>query len=247
VARKEKEALTVFYSLGRPVIVKPQEGSGGRHTTVGINTEKELFAAYKNAKMISPSVVIEEELSGPVYRATLIEKKLVAVLRRDPPQVVGDGRSTVRELVEKENRNPLREGPVFAEIEIDSAPAKRELARQNINPESVPKKGEVIYFHFKVNWGVGGTSRDATPETHPENKKLFEDLGEFIGDDIVGIDFMTEDISKSWRETERCGIIECNSLPTIGNHHFPYTGPIRNVAGAIWDMVFPKTKRRATK
>ena len=85
---------------------------------------------------------------------------------------------------------------------------------------------------------MAGSSRATTEETHPENKKLFEAIGEYLGDDIVGIDFMIPDIGKPWRE-ERCGVIECNSLPLIGNHHFPYTGEVRNVAGKIWDMIFP--------
>jgi len=241
-AATEAEALQIFETLQKPVITKPQEGSGGRHTSVHIMNEQELRQGYRNAKMIAPKVVVEEEMTGPVFRATLIDGRLVAVLQRDPPQVTGDGRSTLRELVAEENFNPLRRGPVFADIQIDSAAAKRELARQRLTPESVPAKGQKVQFHFKVNWGVGGTSHDVTDETHPDNQKLFEDVGAYLGEDIVGLDFIITDISKSWRQEKRCGIIECNSLPLIGNHHFPYKGPVRNVAAAVWEMVFPELK-----
>ena len=94
-------------------------------------------------------------------------------------------------------------------------------------------------LHWKVNWGVGGTSRDASDEVHPDNKKLFEDIAEYLDDVFVGIDFMITDISKSWRDTPHCGVLECNSMPFIGNHHYPYTGPVRNVAGIVWDLAFP--------
>jgi cyanophycin synthetase len=146
----------------------------------------------------------------------------------------------VRELVAAENKNPLRRGPIFAEIQVDSAAARRELIYQNLVPESIPGPGEKVCLHFKVNWGVGGTSRDATEEAHPENIKLFEDIGIYLGEDIVGLDFIIQDIGRPWQAQTRCGIIECNSLPHIGNHHFPYTGPIRNVAGAVLEMVFPE-------
>lgn len=238
-ASSERGALRVFKTLQKPVIVKPKEGSAGRHTTVRINTEEELLWAHRNARLVSPSVIVEEELSGPIFRATLVARKLAAVLRRDPPQVTGDGSSTIRELVARENENPLRRGPVFAEIRVDSPVSIRELERQGLTPESVLSPEEKAFFHFKVNWGVGGTSYDVTEKTHPDNRELFEKIGEYLGNDIVGIDFIIEDIGKSWREVERCGVIECNSLPLIGNHHFPYKGPVRNVAGAIWDMVFP--------
>jgi D-alanine-D-alanine ligase-like ATP-grasp enzyme len=242
-ARTEKEAVALFHSLRKPVIVKPQEGSGGRHTTVNIETEEALRTAYKNACMVAPAAIVEEQLRGPVFRATLVDKKLAGVLQRDPPHVTGDGHSTIRELVDIENTNPLRRGPVFAVINIESSTAKRELARQHLTPESILAAGEKAYFHFKVNWGVGGTSHDVTAETHPDNVRLFEDIGAYLGDDLVGIDFMIDDITKSWRESERCGVIECNSLPLIGNHHFPFRGPVQNVAGAIWTMVFPKTQK----
>jgi D-alanine-D-alanine ligase-like ATP-grasp enzyme len=237
--RTEAQALRAFHALQKPVVVKPHEGSGGAHVTVHITTPDELRRAFWNARQVAPAVMVEEELAGPVFRATLIGRRLAAVLRRDPPHVVGDGRRTVRELAAEENENPLRRGPVFAKINVDAPESARELAWQKKALDSVPAKGEAVYFHFKVNWGVGGTSRDATDETHPENAQLFGKIGEYLGDDIAGIDFMIPDISKPWT-IQRCGVIECNSLPLIGNHHFPYKGSVRNVAGKVWDMVFPE-------
>mgnify|MGYP001587682172 FL=1 len=231
--RTEAQALRQFRSLTAPIIAKPHINTGGRHTTVGIISAEHLRRAFHTAKQLSHRVMIEEELIGPVFRATLIDRKLAAVLRRDPPQVIGDGVHTVRQLVDEENKNPLRAGPVFAKISMNNA---------MIDWGSVPRPGQKIFFHFKVNWGVGGTSRDATDETHDANKKLFEDIGRYINDDIVGIDFMIQDISQPWQSQDRCGVIECNSLPLIGNHHFPFSGPARNVAGAVWDLVFPERR-----
>ena len=233
VCGSENQAIARFALLRAPVITKPHTGSGGRHTTTGIMNHADLRAGFYNAQKLSPWVIVEEELDGPVFRATLIGQKFAGVLRRDPPHVIGDGIRTVRELVEEENKNPLRNGPAFAKISTNVS---------GVDYNRIPAKGETVRFHFKVNWGVGGTSRDATDETHPDNKKLFEKIGEYLGDDIIGIDFMAPDISKSWKEQERCGVIECNSLPHIGNHHFPYTGPVRDVAGAVWDLAFPGSK-----
>lgn len=232
-ARSIAQATKIFQTLTKPVVAKPHINTGGRHTTVNIRTEPELIAGYRNARLLSPAVIIEEELKGPVFRATLINRKLSAILRRDPPHVIGDDKHTIKQLVDEENKNPLRRGPVFAPIATDIP---------GIDYALVPKQGEKVFFDFKVNWGVGGTSRDATDETHPANKKLFEDIGRYLDDDIVGIDFMIEDIARPWQEQSRCGVIECNSLPLIGNHHFPFTGPKKNVAGAIWDMVYPESR-----
>ena len=223
------QALNRFRTLAKPVVVKPHIGSGTRHTTVHIETEEQLIKAYKSATLVSPWAVVEEELVGPVYRATMIDRKLAAVLRRDPAHVVGDGVHTIHKLVAEENKNPLRHGPVFAAI----------IMPNDIDSKQIPNAGERVMLHWKVNWGVGGTSRDASDEVHPDNKKLFEDIAEYLDDVFVGIDFMITDISKSWRDTPHCGVLECNSMPFIGNHHYPYTGPVRNVAGIVWDLAFP--------
>ena len=160
----------------------------------------------------------------------MINHKLAAVLRRDPAHVIGNGIHSVGELVAEENKNPLRRGPVFAPI----------ILPNTIDGSLIPAYGEIRSLHWKVNWGVGGTSRDASDEVHPDNKKLFENIAEYLDDVFVGIDFMISDISRSWRDTARCGVLECNSMPFIGNHHYPYTGPVRNVAGMVWDLAFPE-------
>jgi len=240
VCKNEKGAVRLFKRLRPPIVAKPHMGSGGRHTAVHIESEEDVRNAFLNARKLSPSVVLEEELYGPaVFRATLIAKKLVAVLRRDPPTVLGDGKRAIQELIEKENRNPLRKGPVFAYIPLENPMLEAELNRQGLGKNSIPRKGQRVPLHFKVNWGVGGTSHDVTEDVHPMNKQLFDDIGWCLGNDIVGIDFMIRDISVPWVTEDRCGVIECNGLPLIGNHHFPFTGPVRNVAGAVWDMVFP--------
>lgn len=231
-------ARRFFRKLDKPVVVKPHVGSGSRHTTIHLSDETTLIAAFKNAKTLSPIAVIEEELFGSVFRATIVGETVIGVIRRDPPQVVGNGRSTVRELFDRENEHPLRRGPIFERMRADEA-AEAELRRQGFTWESVPREDTVVTFHQKINWSVGGTTEDVTDETNPENIRLFQTIGRFISDPLVGIDFIMQDISRPWREERRCGVIEANSLPFIDNHHFPFKGKPRNAAGALWDIVFP--------
>ena len=71
---------------------------------------------------------------------------------------------------------------------------------------------------------------------------MLEKLGAYLKDPLVGVDFIMEDITKSWKEEQHCGIIECNSLPFIDLHHYPLFGKADNVAGALWDLVIPESK-----
>jgi D-alanine-D-alanine ligase-like ATP-grasp enzyme len=230
------KAKRLYKKLEAPVIVKPYSGSGSRHTLLHIDTEQELKRAFKVALEICPAAVIEEELVGPVYRATVVDGKLAATLRRDQPHVLGDGVHTITELVETANLHPARSGPYFHQIKLDAA-AEKELAWQKMTISSIPENGQRVTLNQKINWGVGGTTADVTDDVHPDTIALFEEAARVLKAPIVGIDFIIDDISRSWKEQERCGIIECNSMPFFDNHHLPFEGKPRNVAKLIWDMV----------
>ncbi len=241
VAFTKRGALKIWNNINKPVITKPNVGSRSRHTTIHINTIDELILGFRKAKKISPLVVIEEELRGSLFRGTLIDKKLVAVVRRDPPGVTCDGIRTVAELLEEENKRPERNGPIFHKIVIDKE-AEKELKRQNVKMEDVPPKGTIVTFSQKTSRGSGGSTTEVTDTVHPDNVAMLEHVGAFLNDSLVGVDFVIEDITKSWKEEKiirHSGIIECNSLPFIDLHHYPMFGKPVNVAGKLWDLVLP--------
>jgi len=230
-----RQARKIASKLVPPVITKPYSGSGSRHTILHIDTDEELKRGFEIAKQICPAVVIEEELVGAVYRATVVNGRLAATLRRDQPFVIGDGVHTVAELIGETNTHPKRQGPYFHHIKIHDDTHK-ELAWQNMTISSVPEHGQKVILHQKINWSVGGTTADVTDIVHPDNVELFEYIAHVLKAPIVGIDFIILDISKSWKEQERCGVIECNSMPFFDNHHLPFEGEPQNVAKLIWDM-----------
>ncbi|OGZ00543.1 MAG: hypothetical protein A2946_02195 [Candidatus Liptonbacteria bacterium RIFCSPLOWO2_01_FULL_53_13] len=227
-------------SQGGPAVVKPSTGSRGRHTTMHVMTREELLIAFRKAKQLSPIVVVEEELSGFVYRPTLIGGKLIAVASKEPPHVKGDGAHTVRELTEKENERRGRHASGLHRIPTDER-AERELGFQHFTWESIPKAGRVVTLSEKTSRAAGGIIVDYTDAVHPENVKLFERIGAVLEEPLVGIDFVIRDISRPWREQEKCGVIECNSLPFIDLHSHPTFGTPRDVAGALWEYLFPAT------
>ena len=206
-----------------------------------IETIDELKQAYEIAKQVSPWVVIEEEHKGLVYRATVIGGKLAGVLRREPPCVYGDGTHTIEQLIEIENQNPMRQGPIFHTITINEI-TDAELKKQHLTLKDIPAEGKLVTLAQKASRGLGGGATDVTDETHPDNKILFEYVAEVLEDPLVGIDFMIDDITKSWKEQKRCGVIECNSLPFIDLHLFPLRGKPRNTAAMLWDTIWPDSK-----
>lgn len=240
IAHALHTALTIFNGTPHPVIVKPHIGSRSRHTTVHINDEATLAIAFAKAKQLSPWAIVEQELRGSVYRATVIGGRLVGVLRRDPAYVVGNGHLKISTLVEIENKNHERNGSIFHHIPMD-ATATEVLQKQDYTWSSIPKAGIRVELGLKTSRGAGGTTTDVTDITHSDNIELFENVGKVLNDPLVGLDFIISDIAKSWKYQEDCGVIECNSLPFIDLHEYPFTGKPRDTAGALWDLVFPNT------
>lgn len=227
----------LFNSLSKPVIIKPERGSRSRHTTIHIETIEDLRKAYKCARVISPYLVMEEEHKGFVHRGTLVGGKVAGILRREPASIVGDGTHTISELVEIENKNPLRQGPIFHTIDI-SQDVLDELSRNNLSLNSIPEKNKVVTLGQKASRGVGGGATDMTDEIHEDNVAMLELVAKVLDDSLVGVDFMMEDVTRSWREQPRSGVIECNSMPFIDLHHNPLKGKARNIAGMVWDLIF---------
>ncbi|MEK7060219.1 MAG: hypothetical protein AAB970_01195 [Patescibacteria group bacterium] len=241
IAFSKKKALKIFNEITKPVITKPNLGSRSRHTLIHIDTPEKLIYGFKKAKKLSPLVVIEEELRGYLFRCTLIGGKFVGAVKRDQPEVTGDGIHTLKELMDKENERPERQGPIFHKIVIDPD-AEIELKREGIKMEDIPAKGKIITFSQKTSRGIGGTTTEVTDIIHPENIKMLEKLGAYLKDPLVGVDLIIEKIEEPWYTEQHCGIIECNSLPFIDLHHYPLFGKPNNVAGKLWDLVMPESK-----
>jgi cyanophycin synthetase len=227
----------MFLSLTPPVIAKPARGSRSRHTTTHIDTLDELEIAYEKAKQLCPWVIIEEELIGLVHRGTVIGGKVVGILRREPAAVTGDGVHTVLELITKENENPMRQGPIFHQIELHDPEHDKELMRHGMTLKSIPPSGKIVTLSQKASRGLGGGATDVTDDAHPEIVRMLEKVAEVLGDSLVGIDFIIDDVRKPWRQQPRSGVIECNGAPFIDLHLFPLVGKPRNTPGALWDLL----------
>lgn len=238
VTHSIKNALKIFHSLSKPVITKPNLGSRSRHTTTHISTDAEFLIAFKKARQLSPWVMIEEELSGYVFRGTLIGGKLIAVLRREPAYVIGDGIHNVKELIEIENKNPRRDDKIFHQLKLDDE-AIKELTHWNHTADTIPKKDEIVTLGQKTSRAVGGGITDMTDVVHPDNKIMLEKIAKVLDDPLIGVDFIMNDVSVSWHDQPKCGVIECNSAPFIDLHHFPLVGKPHNVASALWDIIYP--------
>ncbi|MCW5958991.1 MAG: cyanophycin synthetase [Pyrinomonadaceae bacterium] len=238
--RDEEDLERTVDRVGFPVVIKPLDGNHGKGATIGIETLEDAKNAFVKAKEYSRWIIVEKQLIGSDFRALVVNNRLIAVAERLPAHIVGDGSSTIRELIDKTNADPRRgygHENVLTQISIDQQ-TERLIKAKNHSLESVLAKDEVLNLKTTANISTGGTAIDRTDEIHPENKFLFERIARIIGLDIAGIDVIAPNVSEPLTENGG-GIIEVNAAPGFRMHLSPSEGIGRNVAEHVIDMLFP--------
>lgn len=225
------DAGLAFTRLDKPLIVKPELGSRGRHTITQIFTLEDLKKSCKIAKKLCYFVICEEMLMGSVYRATYVGGEVVGILRGDQPKITGDGEKTIDQLVEEKNKN--KKGAVkdfvFTKKEEDF------IGRQGYNRDSILEKDKNIQLSEKIGLAYGGDAVEIIDKTHPKVLDTLRRAGDALCAPVIGFDFIIPDPTSD-PSAQKWGIIEANSLPFIDLHHFPNEGTPINVAGKIWDL-----------
>jgi cyanophycin synthetase len=240
VARSLAEAIEIADDLGYPVLLKPVDASHGRGISGALATAPDLERAWPVTREISRRVVVEKFHEGRDHRVLVVNGRVAACAERVPAAVTGNGRSTVAELIEAANRDPRRgtgHRKVLTRLAADARTVEH-LSRNGYTLTSVPPEGELVTLRATANLSTGGTSIDRTDEMHPDNVTACEMAAGIVGLDVAGIDVLTPDISKPFRDNGAV-IIEVNAAPGIRMHTHPGEGRPRNVGAPILDMLYP--------
>jgi len=235
----EEEAQRVARRLRTAVTIKPLDANQGKGVTTNCATPDDIARAFAHARHYGRHVIVEEHLEGRDYRVLVTGKKIAAASWRRPPCVVGDGRSTIRELVEIENRNPARgEGHtnILTKIPMDAL-AEETLAKQGYGFDTVLAAGVLADLRGNANLSTGGTAEDVTDLLPEETRDICIRAARTIGLDVAGIDIVCQDIARPLRE-QRGGIIEVNAAPGIRMHQYPSRGTPRDAGAAIVEALF---------
>jgi cyanophycin synthetase len=235
-----EDAARAARRIGFPVVVKPLDANHGRGVSIGIVDDDGVRMAFEQARTHARSVLVESFIHGLDHRLLVVDGELVAAAKRVPGHVVGDGKSTIAELVEQVNADPRRgvgHEKVLTKLELDHQ-ARRLMAQRGVDERFVLQAGELLYLRSTGNLSTGGTSVDVTDVIHPDNREMAVRAARAIGLDVCGIDFLTNDITKSYNETGGA-ICEVNAAPGFRMHTAPSEGTARDVAAPVMDMLFP--------
>ena len=240
VIKTEAGLEDAMRKLGFPLVIKPINGNHGRGITTNIQDKETALLAFSQAKKVSNSVIVERFITGFDYRILVVNNKLVAAAKRTPAHVLGDGISTIQQLIDEVNKDPRRgygHEKILTQIDVDAITNKI-LDEKGLTLDSVIEKGQILYVKDTANLSTGGTAEDVTDIVHPYNVFMAERIAKIVGLDICGIDIMTTDITEPLPDT-RGAVLEVNAAPGFRMHLAPTSGLPRNVAAHVIDMLYP--------
>ncbi|GAB3536840.1 cyanophycin synthetase [Pontibacter brevis] len=229
--------------LGYPIVIKPLDGNHGKGASININDLKDAQKGFAEARKFSSGVIVEQYIQGSDFRLLVINRRFVAASMRTPAMVTGDGTSTIKQLINRENKNSNRgigHEKSLTKIQVDKQ-TQSILKSRKITLDTVLPEGEVLYLKSTANLSTGGTATDVTDLVDPYNILMAERIAGLVGLDICGIDVMTTDIAIPLNET-RGAVLEVNAAPGFRMHVSPTYGLPRNVAEPVIDMLFPRNE-----
>ncbi|TLS17106.1 MAG: cyanophycin synthetase [Betaproteobacteria bacterium] len=234
--KSPEDAWEAAEDIGLPVVVKPSDGNHGRGVFTNLTTREEIETAFSVAQDEGSEVIVERFIPGNEHRLLVVGGRMVAASRGETAQVVGDGKSTVLELIELQlNSDPRRgnsEDHPLNRVRLDSA-ARLEVRRQGFEPDGVPPEGKVVVIQRN-----GNVSIDCTAEVHPDTAETVALAARIVGLDIAGVDLVVEDVSKPLAD-QGGAIVEVNAGPGLLMHIKPAAGEPQPVGKAIVEHLFP--------
>ncbi len=240
LVRTSRGAVDAARRIGYPVVVKPLDANHGRGASLNLSDDEHVVVAFGHANQYSRTVIVESFIEGEDHRMLVVDGRLIAVAKRVPGHVVGDGEHTIGELVEITNADPRRgigHEKVLTRIELDHQ-AERLLAQYGYDTDTVPADGEAVFLRSTGNLSTGGTAVDLTDQVHPDNREMAVRAAMAVGLDVAGVDFLTRDITESYKDVGGA-ICEVNAAPGFRMHVAPAEGTPRDVAGPVIDMLYP--------
>lgn len=235
-----EDAWEAANDIGLPVVVKPYDGNHGRGVFTNLVTREEVETAYAVAIDEGNGVIVERFVPGNEHRLLVVGGRVVAAAMGETASVVGDGKSTIDELIELQiNSDPRRgstEDHPLNRVRLDSA-ARLELRRQGLEDgNSVPPAGKTVLIQRN-----GNVAFDVTDRVHPSVAAHASLAARVVGLDIAGVDLVAEDISRPLAD-QRGAIVEVNAGPGLLMHIKPADGTPRPVGHAIVEHLFPPAR-----
>jgi D-alanine-D-alanine ligase-like ATP-grasp enzyme len=239
-----REAVQYAGQLGYPVVLKPTNAGHGDLAFVNLKDEASFISAFTEFSKYTNlrNMLVEKYCLGDDYRFLVVADKDIAVVKRTLPIVIGDGVSSIRSLVDKENYRRMNpRNTCLCPIYIDDIEGTRALTEQGFTQDSVPEKDQIVVLRYHANVSWGAECENVLKIVHPSYLDLARGIHALLpGNQFTGIDLLVKDITRPVTK-DSYSFCEFNSDPGFSLHHMPSKGTPHMILRSIVDILFPET------
>ena len=210
-----------------PFVVKPNEKALGTDVISYIDNQEELKKSFDIIVQKYGKVLVEEYFKGEDFRFFVLDYKIIAVVKRKRPSVVGDGKSTVIQLINKlDEKRPIK-------ISVDGE-LERIILKERVSLGSVLEKGKKLILRDNSNFRTGSILYNRTKEVHKKYCEIASLAAKVLNLRICGVDILTNDIANFSKYV----VTETNSVPGFDVHMETEFGGKVNVAKEVLEVLF---------
>lgn len=238
---KKNEWITFLEDkkMSFPLVVKPVDGAHGDGVSIDLQTRDDLERAIDFARKYSDTIIVQSYITGYDHRVLVVWEQVIAVAKREPASIIGDGTSTIQELIDQENQNPLRgswdHNSPLTTIKIDNEVINF-LKKNNSTLDTIIEYWAQVFLRWNANLSTGWKAIDLTDSIHPSVAQYAIESAKTLWLTVAWVDILTDNIALPLEKT-RGVIIEVNSTPWLRMHHYPSSGKSRNAARAILELL----------
>lgn len=228
----EPSDLEDFMQRHPQIVLKPSGSRAGKGAFGNVQDFQSAKEIVNTLRKDFSEIIAEEQVEGKEYRVLVFDGDIIAVAEYVPPVVIGDGKTSVIDLIKKSNKEKQVDANPYLKTIPIKEPLIRSLEQNGLTLESIPPEDKVVTLYKAAPISNGGTINDVTDFIHPENARIAIRAAQAINLNIAGVDIITPDISKPMTETGG-KIIEINGGPDLAVHYFVSDGSPINVAKKI--------------
>ncbi|MDV2583319.1 acylphosphatase [Alkalibacillus haloalkaliphilus] len=237
-SNSKTEIIEQSQKIGFPLAIKPTQGSLGNGVFTDVNREEDLGYAidYIRNELEYNDVLIEKHIEGEEYRLYVVGKELVACTLKEAPNVVGNGKNSIKDLIEQKNELRKENPHLSRKLIKMNEQLKKQLGKFNYSLDTVLENNEKVYLNTVANTSVGGESTNLEMSQIPVKVKeeAIKAIASFPNLGHAGLDIIVKE--------DQAYVIEVNTTASFLQHIFPLKGEPINVCSKIIDYYFPETK-----
>ena len=225
--------IEAFLQKHRSLVAKPLDSHGGTGVTVGLTDLPMVQAAIEHGYDSSGTMLLQRQIIGEELRFTIIGGKIATVLLRQTPRVVGDGHTTVAQLIKRENQ--VRQTLVFEYLRYPQLD-KTIIPDAFLADQRVLSEGDVLELTHSTMIRGGASIYEVTDTVHDSYKQITLQLAENLNPEFLVVDMMIKDYTVP-RTAQNYAFIEFNTAPSLKLYYSIRDGQHFDIVEKIADMI----------